>query len=156
MHNFARPSLFQMVESEIVRMREENRKHVLAANEIVIQETKFYKGENEMKQVGAELRPPQSTSSKGKNHEELMNKIDKIQFTPPHRMWLFATMRAILDSKFAEHKAAMLIEANGLQNISRFPDFVYSWLGKFEYDIKNFRVKSLETFDQEQADSYRV
>lgn len=71
-------------------------------------------------------------------------------------MWLFVTMRAILDSKFAEHKLLAYSCPNGIQNISRFPDFVYSWMGNFYYDMKSFKVKPLEPFDKDKADNYRL
>lgn len=29
---------------------------------------------------------------------------DTVKFNPPYKLWLFTTMRAIFDSKFAEHK----------------------------------------------------
>lgn len=51
---------------------------------------------------------------------------DTVKFNPPHKLWLFATMRAIFDSKYAEHK--YMIESNfrGHYCISRFP-------GKFNF-----------------------
>jgi hypothetical protein len=44
-----------------------------------------------------------------------------VKFDPPYKMWLFVTMRAILDSKFAEHKFANFLDSRGITNMTRFP-----------------------------------
>lgn len=48
-----------------------------------------------------------------------------------------ATMRYILDAKYTE----ILTSENNYKLISKFPDFVYSWLSSFYVDEKSKKVR---------------
>ena len=59
---------------------------------------------------------------------------------------LFVTLRGIMDSKYNEF---MLNHLNNdpVINISRFPEFVYSWLGSFSIDLQTRDVGVLDHRD---------
>lgn len=61
-------------------------------------------------------------------------------------------MRGILDSKYNE---MMLLETTPKQ-ISRFPDFVYSWLGKFSIDHVDRSIRLLSEVEKLHVDDSRV
>ena len=42
-----------------------------------------------------------------------------------------ATIRYIMDAKYNE-----FLSQPNLRTVSKFPDFVYNWLGKYEYNEK--------------------
>lgn len=43
--------------------------------------------------------------------------MEKIKYEAPHKMWLFVTMRAIFDAKYAEHKLYSSLSTRGSLNI---------------------------------------
>ena len=65
---------------------------------------------------------------------------NKLKFDPPNRMWLYTTMRSIFDCKYYEHKLRINSDISGLEGISRFCEFVFSWMGNFYYDDIKFKV----------------
>ncbi|CDW86284.1 UNKNOWN [Stylonychia lemnae] len=77
----------------------------------------------------------------------------KLKFDPPFTQWLFATCRAILDSKYFEY---VLYEDIGFANVSRLADFAYSWLGQFRVDESTRSVRKLDFEERERADEYRL
>lgn len=66
-----------------------------------------------------------------------------MQYTPPFVEWLFSTIRAIFDAKYYEF--LMYDDFPGAN--SRFPDFVYSWLGNFLIDSEERNVRHIEFFE---------
>lgn len=73
--------------------------------------------------------------------EDLINTSEgSVMYSPPFPNWLFLTMRGILDSKYRE---LILMEDHG-SHISRMPEFVFSWLGKFKVDRRSFEIKQLD------------
>lgn len=77
----------------------------------------------------------------------------KFKFQPPFPQWLFATCRAILDSKYFEY---VLYEDLGFSNVSRLADFCYSWLGQFRVDEVSRQVRRLDFEEKEKADEFRL
>lgn len=77
----------------------------------------------------------------------------KFKFQPPFPQWLFATCRAILDSKYFEY---VLYEDVGFSNVSRLADFCYSWLGQFRVDEISRQVRKLDFEEREKADEFRL
>ncbi|OMJ95518.1 hypothetical protein SteCoe_1117 [Stentor coeruleus] len=77
---------------------------------------------------------------------------ESIQYLPPHKDWLFITIRAILDSKFHEH---LLYTQDNFLPCS-FPEFVYDWLGTFCVDNITRTVKQLEWWSRGNADEFRL
>ncbi|EAR88789.2 hypothetical protein TTHERM_00261860 (macronuclear) [Tetrahymena thermophila SB210] len=61
-------------------------------------------------------------------------------------------LRAILDSKYNE----ILMFENTPKQISKFPDFVYSWLGKFTVDQNSRQIRLLQESEKIQVDDSRV
>jgi len=47
-----------------------------------------------------------------------------------------ATLRGILDSKYNE-----FIINDDVRLLTKFPDFVYSWLSTYEIDIKTYSIQ---------------
>lgn len=74
-----------------------------------------------------------------------LDERDKVNYAPPFPVWLHVTIRAIFDSKFNE----ILLSYNKGKRISRFPDFVFSWLGNFCIDKDNRNIKLLEYTEKE-------
>ena len=58
---------------------------------------------------------------------------------------LLATLRAILDSKYQD----FAYNGTNLMNNSRFPDYVYSWLGEFTVDVKTRKIDRYEQNNDE-------
>lgn len=52
-------------------------------------------------------------------------------------------IRAILDSKYNEY--LILNNANNFKELTNFPEFVYSWLGKFEVDESKRKIRKMES-----------
>lgn len=69
----------------------------------------------------------------------------KAVYSPPFPLWLQITIRAIFDSKWNE----ILLSYSKGEQISRFPDFVYSWLGTFTVDEKSKVIRKLEQNEKE-------
>ena len=69
--------------------------------------------------------PDRATANRNSNNitdrSFLSIHYEKIKFEPPNKMWLFTTMRAILDCKYSEHKLLANSDPRGLLNIQRFP-----------------------------------
>eukprot|EP01022_Parablepharisma_sp_SALTPOND_P021175 TRINITY_DN4091_c0_g1_i1.p1 TRINITY_DN4091_c0_g1~~TRINITY_DN4091_c0_g1_i1.p1 ORF type:complete len:737 (+),score=121.52 TRINITY_DN4091_c0_g1_i1:1031-3241(+) len=61
-------------------------------------------------------------------------------YAPSFPVWLQVTIRAIFDSKFNEY----LLSYNKGRQMSRFPEFVFAWLGTFGIDKETRNVKLLE------------
>ena len=66
------------------------------------------------------------------------NKI--VKYDPSFPIWLHVVIRAIFDSKYTE----VLLSCNKGKRITRFPDFVYSWLGTFYIEKNTREIKCLE------------
>ena len=64
----------------------------------------------------------------------------KVSYLPPFPVWLHVTIRAIFDSKMNE----VLFSYNKGKNITRFPEYVFSWLGTFHVDKDTRSIKMLE------------
>jgi len=58
----------------------------------------------------------------------------------------FGTMRAVLDSKFGE----IVLKGLNYKEISRFPDFLFSFLMRFAMDRETRKVRLLNEFEQGQ------
>lgn len=67
--------------------------------------------------------------------------------------WLEVHIRGIYDSKYTEH---LLCTLDSGRPPSRFPDFVFTWLGKFCIDDKTRQVNELEWWKKENIESIRV
>ena len=63
-----------------------------------------------------------------------------VEYSPPFPMWLQVTIRAIFDAKYNEY----LLSFNKGKKLSRFPEFVYSWLGMFCIDKETNSVRLME------------
>ena len=72
---------------------------------------------------------------------------------PQFSNWLEVHIRGIYDSKYIEH--LLSTPASG-RAPSRFPDFVYTWLGKFCIDGKSRQVIELEWWKRETIETIRV
>mmetsp|Transcript_44475 Transcript_44475/g.43143 ORF Transcript_44475/g.43143 Transcript_44475/m.43143 type:complete len:89 (+) Transcript_44475:159-425(+) len=86
--------------------------------------------------------------------ENMLRGKQEVVFDPPFDDWLFLTIRGILDSKYFE-----LIFNETLPTCfkaSRFVDFVYAWLGNFTVDKMSKMVRTLEFYEKDRSDSYRV
>jgi len=70
---------------------------------------------------------------------------NKTLYAPLFPIWLQVTMRAILDSKMNE---ILLSHYKGTKP-TRFPEFVYSWLGTFHVDKATCTIKRLEYTEKE-------
>ena len=55
---------------------------------------------------------------------------------------MLATIRAILDSKFNE-----FVYFNDYKNVTSFPDFVYSWFGKYVFDLEQRKIRGVDMTD---------
>jgi len=66
--------------------------------------------------------------------------LSKVSYQPAFPLWLQVTIRAIFDSKMSE----ILLSYNKGKRISRFPEFVHSWLGRFYVDKESRSPKLLE------------
>ena len=73
-----------------------------------------------------------------------------LQFNPPYPDWLHATCRGIMDSKYNEFLLDMKYK-----RCTRFPDFVYSWLGHFHVDKNTRLIEATEYYETEVADGLR-
>ena len=73
-------------------------------------------------------------------------------FNPPYPDWLHCTLRGIMDSKWNE---CLYSERDG-RRISKFSDFVYSWLGNYMVDDKKRCVREMEWVEKDSADNYRL
>ena len=62
-----------------------------------------------------------------------------------------ATIRGIFDSKYNE-----FMLTRDWRMISKFPEFVYSWLGKFQLSLKNQRIEPVPKKEQSNADDVRI
>lgn len=69
----------------------------------------------------------------------------KVSYQPAFPLWLQVTIRAIFDSKMTE----VLLSYNKGRRISRFPEFVHSWLGTFSVDKESRGPKLLEYTEKE-------
>ena len=63
-----------------------------------------------------------------------------VSYSPSFPVWLQVNIRAIFDAKFNEY----LLSYGKGRRMSRFPDFVYGWLGTFCIDKDTRNVKLLE------------
>ncbi len=70
---------------------------------------------------------------------------ESVTYSPPFPVWLHVTIRAIFDAKLNE----LLLSYNKGKIISRFPDFVYGWLGMFCIDKESRNVRLLEYTEME-------
>ena len=68
------------------------------------------------------------------------NEERKVNYNPPFPIWLHVVIRGIFDSKYTE----VLLSYNKGKRISRFPDFVYSWLGVFDINKATRKITLLE------------
>jgi len=76
-----------------------------------------------------------------------------MKYEPLFPTWLYVVIRAIFDSKINE----VLLAYNKGKEISRFPEFVFSWLGTFYIDKDSKTIKELSFSDKEtMADKNRV
>ncbi|CDW87916.1 UNKNOWN [Stylonychia lemnae] len=105
MHSLARPTFYNFVEAELHKVKAEQQKDSPM--------NKF-----ESPDRGAVNR----TSNNITDRSFLSIHYEKIKFEPPFKMWLFTTMRAILDCKYSEHKLLANTDPRGLLNIQRFPE----------------------------------
>eukprot|EP01022_Parablepharisma_sp_SALTPOND_P019945 TRINITY_DN3506_c0_g1_i1.p2 TRINITY_DN3506_c0_g1~~TRINITY_DN3506_c0_g1_i1.p2 ORF type:complete len:668 (+),score=102.56 TRINITY_DN3506_c0_g1_i1:5933-7936(+) len=64
----------------------------------------------------------------------------KVTYSPAFPVWLQVVVRAIFDAKFNE----MLVAYNKGKGLSKFPEFVYAWLGTFCIDKETHNVRLLE------------
>ena len=162
-HNFARPSFYFFVEQEIQRIKDGTSGSQINLNSLKDYNTPQDKNEK----IKTEVSPfTQTTSTMKKNrgtsntkNEDQVSSLEtdrKLIYDPPFRMWLFCTIRAIFDSKSMEHLVAQNNDLRIFSSVSRFPEFVYSFLGNFEFDNKKFSVKSLEEFDKDKCDTNRL
>ncbi|OMJ77907.1 hypothetical protein SteCoe_22429 [Stentor coeruleus] len=71
----------------------------------------------------------------------------------PFQNWLEVTVRGIYDSKYYEHQLCTF-ESGRIP--SRFPEFVYSWLGSFTVDQKTRQVKELENWRKSSGEKIRM
>lgn len=64
------------------------------------------------------------------NKEVKIIGTEKIKYDPPFKMWLFVTMRAILDSKYNEHKVLQYSNPRGLEGVTKFSgnQFILTWM----------------------------
>lgn len=67
--------------------------------------------------------------------------------------WLEVNIRGIYDSKYYEHLSCSMETG---KTPSRFPDFVYTWIGKFCIDEKNRNVSELEWWKRDSLDTLRM
>ncbi len=70
---------------------------------------------------------------------------EKVSYVPPFPVWLHVVIRAIFDSKQNE----ILLSYNKGKRISRFPEYVYAWLGTFGVDKETRNIKLLEYTEKE-------
>jgi hypothetical protein len=75
-----------------------------------------------------------------------------LEFNPPYPDWLHCTIRGILDSKWKE---CLFSEKNG-KRISRFPDYVYSWMGNYKVDEEKRCVREIDCFEKDSSDNGRM
>lgn len=61
-------------------------------------------------------------------------------YAPSFPVWLQVTIRAIFDAKFNEY----LLSYSRNKQMSRFPEFVFAWLGTFGIDKETRNIKLLE------------
>lgn len=73
-------------------------------------------------------------------------------YSPPFEYWLEVTIRGIFDSKYNEHLIAT--EESGVLP-SRFPEFVYSWLGSFMIDETSRNVVEVPFWKKDFGEEYR-
>lgn len=78
---------------------------------------------------------------------------EKFIMEPLYPNWLEVHIRGIYDSKYTEH---LLCSFESGRSPSRFPDFVFTWLGKFCIDEKSRQVSQLEWWKKENIDTIRV
>lgn len=67
--------------------------------------------------------------------------------------WLAVQIRGLYDSKYYEH---LLCNLNPGKSPTRFPDFVYTWIGNFRIDDKSRQVTELPWWKKEAVDSLRI
>ena len=108
MHNLARPTFYYFVEHELIRRKQEQEKdkYVTIASEAFDQTPK--------------VTNSRSSSQVGHDRSLMSVHYERIRFDPPHKMWLFVTMRGIFDCKYSEHKI-LGTDPRGLYNVQRFP-----------------------------------
>jgi len=70
--------------------------------------------------------------------QKLYSKMKEVKFSHD----FIATLRGIFDSKYNE-----FLYADSYTQISRFPDFVYSWIGKFVIDSTTRKVRTADIKD---------
>jgi len=70
--------------------------------------------------------------------QKIYTKMNSVKFTND----FIATLRAIYDSKYNEY-----LYADNYTQVSRFPDFVYSWMGKFVVDPVTRSVRTADIKD---------
>lgn len=56
-------------------------------------------------------------------------------------MNFIGTMRMMLDAKYRE----LLLVGNNYKNISRFPDFIYSWFDHFIVDHRTRKIREIDS-----------
>jgi len=71
----------------------------------------------------------------------------KIAYSPAFPVWLQVVIRAIFDAKYNE----MLLSYNKGKQLTRFPEFVYSWLGTFCIDKETRNIRLLEYTEKDIA-----
>ena len=80
----------------------------------------------EYEALDKKTRPDFDDYKETKIREYLTNDLE-LKYEPPFPEWCFATIRAILDSKFYEH----ILYQDQVTGITDLSDFTYSWLGNF-------------------------
>ncbi|CAG9317641.1 unnamed protein product [Blepharisma stoltei] len=74
-------------------------------------------------------------------------------FELPFTNWLEITMRGIYDSKYNEH---IFCSFESGRTPSKFPEFVYCWIGRFTIDPGARQVRELEWWKRESSDKLRL
>lgn len=77
----------------------------------------------------------------------------RLPFECPFTNWLECTIRGIYDSKYYEH---LLCSPDTGRPPSRFPEFIYAWLGSFTIDKATRAVKELEIWKKPGSDKIRL
>ena len=77
--------------------------------------------------------------------DSIIPKVDKLMFCPPFPVWLQVVIRAIFDAKYNE----MLYNYDQGCEMTRFPEFVFSWLGTFYISKDTHEVKLQQYIEKE-------
>ena len=78
---------------------------------------------------------------------------DKYGLEAQFSNWLEVSIRGIYDSKYYEHLSCSFETS---KTPCRFPEFVYSWIGKFSINEKTREVTELEWWKKDSIDSLRI